>query len=239
MRRISLIAASRERIERMKKVILNFFNRAKYPENIEFIISVDFDDPTKEEYWDQFELLRTYAKIDIRLIVNKNKNTVQAINACKAHISGDIIFVISDDTDCFNEWDKSILDVIKDKNNFIVKTSDGIGKDLITMPIFSRDYLDRKGFIYYPEYEHMFCDTDLTCVANLENCIIHAEDLEFTHLYYTKGHHERDWLDQKNQDTFYKGMDLFKKRLLKNFDLNNEDVSGEIPKEIIKFINKK
>jgi len=234
MKKITLLAASRERAERMFNVVHKWFNSASEPKNIEFIISIDSDDPTRRLYQ---KFIDNIDGINIKLIKSDNKNTVQAINACKIHVTGDIVFVISDDTDCFPGWNNSIIDFIGDKKNYIIKTSDGIGSNLITMPIFCKEYLDKKNYIYHPEYEHMFCDTELTCVANIEGCILNAEHLTFNHLHYTKGHHEKDRLDYKNQSTFYTGMEVFKKRLEKNFDIPNEKITGKIPEPILEYIN--
>lgn len=236
MAKITLIAASRERSVRMSHTILKWFTESANSQDLEFIISIDLTDPMIDRYRRSFKHLITQYGINIKLIINDNKNTVQAINAAKPHITGDVIFIISDDTDCFNGWDSAILNVI-DRDYYIIKTSDGVGKDLITMPIFSRKYLDSKTYIYYPEYEHMFCDTDLTCVAHLEGCIIDATDLKFEHLHYTKGHHEKDHLDIKNQHTFYKGMETFKTRMYVNFNISKDKEKGEIPKNIIEFVN--
>ena len=105
----------------------------------------DESDPTGEEYSKKLNLLSKNTRVKIKLIVNNNKNTVQAINAIKSHIDSDLIFIISDDTDCFNNWDEIVLKSIdKNESNFVIKTSDGINHDLITMPIFSKDYLDSK-----------------------------------------------------------------------------------------------
>jgi len=238
MNKINLIAASRERSIRMSEVILKWYHSASNPENIEFIISIDTTDHMVERYKRNFRNLELQYGVKIKLVINDNKNTVQAINAAKPHINGDIIFIISDDTDCFQGWDKAILDVVKDKNDYyIIKTNDGIGKDLITMPIFSRKYLDSKDYIYYPKYEHMFCDTELTCVAHLEGCIIDASNITFKHLHYTQGYHEKDHNDVKNQFTFYTGMEIFKERLGLNFEIPKEKQKGEIPKNIIEYIN--
>jgi hypothetical protein len=237
MYKIDLIAASRERPERLSNVLTKWILFSKNPENIRVIVSVDCDDPTVDEYSNILTNLSFELKVEIILTVNPNKNTVQAINECKKYLKGDLIFVISDDTDCFLSWDTEVKNLIKeDDEYFIIKTSDGIGNDLITMPIFSKKYLESKDYIYFPEYEHMFCDTELTCVASIENCIIDATHLIFNHLHYSQGHHEKDMTDCKNQSTFYTGMEIFKKRLSNNFYIPDDLIFGDIPKGIEEWI---
>ena len=238
MPKINLISASRERPSRMAKTILKWYNCSSDPSNIEFIISIDNSDPCLEKYKKIIKNnTKTENDIKIRLLVNDNKNTVQAINSAKDYINGDIIFIISDDTDCFDGWDTEIINVCPKGGYYIIKTNDGMGKDLITMPIFSREYLDSKDYIYYPEYEHMFCDTDLTCVSYLEGSVIEANDITFNHLHYTRGYHKKDNNDLKNQLTFYTGMEIFKNRLSINFGVSEDYTKGEIPKNIIDFVN--
>ncbi len=237
MFKIDLISASRERPERMCAVLEKWISLSDDPQNLLITVSIDSDDPTKEEYKDKLLELSLKTKLPINVIVNPNKNTVEAINACKNHISGDLIFLISDDTDCFKSWDSEIKKLIDpSRDYYIIKTSDGIGKDLITMPIFSKKYLDSKKYIYCPEYKHMFCDTELTCVASLEDCIIDGTDLKFQHLHYTGGYHEKDQVDLKNQDTFYEGMEVFRSRMNVMFKMRKSDIKGKIPESISKWI---
>ena len=235
--KINLVAASRERPTNLVEVLTKFIKESSNPTNLSIIISIDETDPTKDHYVKLLNDLTSYTDVVIKLIINDNTNTVQAINRCKSHIDGDLIFIISDDTDCFTGWDKKIISCIGEGNTvFIIKTSDCIGTDLITMPIFSSEYLKRKSWIYYPEYEHMFCDTDLTCVAHLEGYLIHAHNIIFNHLHYTQGHRDKDHIDNKNQNTFYSGMEIFKKRLEENFGISKDNQIGNIPNEILDYI---
>jgi hypothetical protein len=236
MNRINLLAASRGRPDRLINVLKRWIDFSCDREKISIIISIDLSDTTGDDYKEKLNSLSTEYGIKITLVANDNKNTVEAINRCKSYIDGDLIFIISDDTDCFPQWDMSINNIITENDYFIIRTSDGISTDLITMPIFSKKYLENKDYIYYPEYEHMFCDTELTCVAYIENCIIDATHLIFNHLHYTKGHNEKDEIDLKNQDTFYSGMEIFKKRMDSFFGISEDNRIGEIPQQINEWI---
>jgi hypothetical protein len=221
----------------MSKVLKKWLGNSSSPSSLRIIISIDVDDSCRGSY---FELLVPIANsygAELLIIENSNECTVQAINAAKPHINGDLIIIFSDDTDCFENWDKELLEFSSDlRGKYVIKTSDGIGQDLITMPIFSREYLDSFPYIYHPSYNHMFCDTELTCVANLLGCVINADKFEFKHLHYSKLHHDKDLVDDKNQSTFYTGMYIFKRRLDNNFDIPHSELKGEIPKEIKEWI---
>jgi hypothetical protein len=238
MKKINLISASRGRPERMLTVLLNWIDNASDKNRISIIISIDSDDEHLNNYQSILNNIYLLYGIKTKLLINNNKNTVEAINRCKSEIDSDLIFLISDDTDCFPKWDNEVEKIIKDWDApFVIKTDDGINTELITMPIFSRSYLNAKDYIYCPEYEHMFCDTELTCVTYIENAIIFANELKFKHLHYSQGYHEKDMTDEKNQSTFYTGMEIFKKRLKNNFNISLSDTKGEIPKEIVEWID--
>lgn len=238
MHKITLGAASRSRPDRMSSVIHNWIDRSEFKERIEIIISVDSSDPSLDLYESMVRKCVNDSGIDIKLLINNNFNTVQAINRIKKECTGDLIIIFSDDTDCFNNWDTSIDEVYsKMPGSYVIKTSDGVGEDLITMPIFTRSYLDHKPWIYYPGYEHMFCDTELTCIAYMEDKVIDATHLEFTHLHYTRGHSEKDEVDIKNQNTFYDGFNVFRKRMAKNFHLSEDLAKGNIPSSILEWID--
>jgi hypothetical protein len=238
MHRITLGAASRNRPDRMSSVIRNWILNSDHRERIEIIISIDEDDLMKESYISMVEKAKEDLEISIKLLINKNTNTVEAINRIKGEYTGDLIFIFSDDTGCFNSWDTSI-DAVYSKmpGSYIIKTNDGVSKDLITMPIFTKSYLDHKPWIYYPGYKHMFCDTELTCITYMEDKVIDASDLEFTHFHYTQGHSEKDEVDIKNQNTFYDGFRTFTKRMAKNFHLSSEIAKGKIPPSIMEWID--
>jgi hypothetical protein len=240
MSRINLIAASRQRPVRMAKVYRKWMENSRDPSSMRTIICIDSDDPTGDQYHSLLNPISKEYNTDLLIISSQNKCTVEAINSGKPHINGDIILIFSDDTDCFINWDRDLIDFTKDLNaKYVIRADDGIGDILITMPIFSKEYLDSFDYIYHPSYSHMFCDTELTCVAHLLGCVIDGSNFLFSHLHYSKLHHDRDAIDDKNQSTFYTGMDNFVKRMAKNFDIKDELINGEIPKEIVDWVNKK
>jgi hypothetical protein len=240
MSKINLVAASRQRPVRMFNVLKKWLSNSASPSDIKVIISIDSSDPTIDKYFELINPLSLEYNTNILIIVNHNTCTVEAINSVKPYLDGDLVIVFSDDTDCFKNWDKELIDFSTNlSGKYVIKTSDGIGKDLITMPVFSKEYLDGFTYIYHPSYKHMFCDTELTCVATVLGCVINGDQFEFKHLHYSQLHHDKDSVDDKNQSTFYDGMDIFKERLSNNFDLEPSDFKCEMPKEIIEWISQK
>lgn len=204
---ISLIHPSRSRPEQAYQAASNWLAKAGC--NIEYILSLDIDDPKLDKY---------HPSVNIRR--NKNKSAIDAINYAAQKCTGDILVVMSDDFDCSDNWALKIIQQTQDKTDWIAKTWDGIQKWIITMPIMDRTYYNRFGYIYYPEYLHMFCDTELTCVADLTGRKINL-DIPFTHNHYSTGKSVKDEVSIKADATWNQGERLFVERARRNFDLVN------------------
>ena len=101
-----------------------------------------------------------------------------------------------------------------------MKTWDGTQGWIITLPIMDRTYYNRFGYIYYPEYLHMFCDTELTAVADLTARKI-TSDLKFMHNHYSVTGTGMDEISQRADRTWQQGERLFIDRYKFNFGLTN------------------
>lgn len=203
---ISIIHPSRGRPEKSKATFGKWFERANSNIPYEFISSLDEDDSE----------LKKYDNRDI--VVSKNRSAVDAINNAAILAKGDILMVVSDDTDCPENWDTKILNEVRGKKDFILKTQDGIQPWIITMPIMDRTYYNRFGYIYHPDYLHMFCDTELTCVADITGRKITSK-LVFPHKHYSVTKQAPDAVANRNDSTWAQGEKLFLERYKRNFDL--------------------
>lgn len=88
-----------------------------------------------------------------------------------------------------------------------------------------RVYYNRFGYVYHPDYLHMFCDTEISCVADLTDRRINL-DMKFLHLHYSIGQSKKDSISEKADKTWSQGEDLFLKRLSNMFGLT--DTPGKI-----------
>lgn len=205
---ISLLHPSRSRPLKSFDTVQKWIERAGNAD-IELIVSVDEDDPMLQGYFERHMA---------PLCINKNRSAVDAINNAAKKSKGDIIIVVSDDTDCPEDWANLLLKEVEGKTDWILKTQDGIQKWIITMPVMDRAYYNRIGYIYHPEYLHMFCDTELTCVADLTGRKLTSE-LTFPHLHYSTGVCSKDGISEKADATWAQGERLFLDRYKRNFDL--------------------
>ena len=220
---ISLIHPSRGRPEKSRDTITKWINLSN-SKDIEVIISLDIDDSIKYKYE-----ITGFAALEsprgIFSMAGINRSAVDAINEGAKVSTGNILIVVSDDTDCYPGWDAGILQDCAGKNDFIIKTQDGIQKWIITMPIMDRAYYNRFGYIYHPDYLHMFCDTELTCVADLTGRKI-VSNLMFKHNHYSVTKERQDEVSKRADKTWDQGEKLFLERYKRNFDL--KEVKGKI-----------
>lgn len=190
---------------------------AKADGKIDYVMVLDMDDST----------CISYEKHQCTTIIRgENKNAVQAINlgACKIK-DWDLIVVVSDDFDCPQGWDTLLKEALVGKKDFIVKTWDGLQKTLITLPIMDRTYYDRFGYIYHPEYQHMHCDEEMTCVAHMLGKVINL-DIKFPHLHYSlkEGGIPKDRISERNDKTWRHGQLTLNKRKAFNFGLDASQI---------------
>lgn len=233
--KISLLHPSRGRAEKSLKTLINWLQKASNISNIEHVISIDYDDDEINKY------IVNYANSPkTNVVISNNNNLVEAANNGAKICTGDLLILISDDFDCPENWDLLLLDAVKDKKDFVLKTYDGIQKWIVTLPIMDRIYYEKQGYLYYPEYQHMFSDTDMTHKADLEGKLIIRNDLVFTHNHYSVGKSEKDCVNTKADLTFQQGEKVYLERVKNNFGLKKEEIKPfDLPLEMQSWINSK
>lgn len=162
-------------------------------------------------------------------IINDTNTSVAAINAAAKEATGDIIIVISDDFEPIPNWDLEILKAVEGKEDWILKTQDGTQPWIITLPIMDRKYYERFGYIYYPAYEHLFCDSEMTHIADLLGRKLTC-DLLFKHNHYSVGGIKKDATSIKADATWDSGKKIYLDNFLNNFGLENVN-AWNLPKE--------
>jgi hypothetical protein len=222
---ICILHPSRGRAEKSVETILKWMTRCHY--DVNFVVSIDEDDPSKDYYYALYSSNWLLDPLNgQRIIETKNRSAVDAINhAAKcAHINnmGDIFIVVSDDTDCPEKWDQLLLNEVAPLTDWILKTQDGIQPWIITMPVMDRTYYERFGYIYHPDYLHMFCDTELSCVADITGRRVTSQ-LKFPHLHYSTGATEKDAVSIKADATWSQGEKVFIDRAKALFGLRGQD----------------
>lgn len=203
--KVSIIHPSRNRAEIAIKVRQEWLDKADG--GIEYIFSLDNDDISQDKY-------------NGNKLSSPNRSAIDAINNGVKQASGDLFIIVSDDFSCPDHWDTLLLEAFEGKSDYCVKTQDLLQPTLMTLPIMDRAYYNRFGYIYYPEYRHMFCDQEMTAVAHMLGRAI-TLGLVFPHNHYSTGKFKKDAISIRNNSTWIQGETLFNKRLKNNFGIEN------------------
>lgn len=226
MNRITIIHPSKGRPELAYNAAKNFLTNAKQY-GIRYFLSLDSDDATSEQYHSYFDKLKT--EIGNKHLVNTNidinYSCIEAINRVAKKIHFDILVVISDDFQCSEGWDVQIMDAVKDKTNFVLKTNDGNEGWIVTFPVMDYAYYKGQGYVYNPAYKHMFCDTEMTHVADITGRLIVRNDIVIPHKTAITN---CDSLNQRNNKTWEQGKAVYLSRVKCNFNLQQSEIVKEV-----------
>ena len=214
--KFSILHPSRSRPEKSFTTIQSWKEFSSGKNEIETIVSIDKSDLFGIKYYGAYEKFN-HPIHRVSFIEHENRSAVDAINNAVKVATGDIFIVVSDDTSPINNWDELILKEVEGKTDWILKTQDGIQDYIITFPVMDRVYYNRFGYIYHPDYHHLFADTYMTCVADINGRKLTC-NLMFKHNHYSSsgGKEGPDELHKRNDATWAQGEDLFIK-LMKEF----------------------
>lgn len=170
-----------------------------------FVVSVDEDDETREEIQRICEAMGKNFRVEVG---PKGRTKIQAINADLRPRDFDVLVVVADDmvpkAQDFDEW--IVADMARSFPSLdgMILYDDGLqeppaGKlPIATMPVMGRRFYEELGHVYHPAYQSLFCDNELTEVAEQMGAAKHVRRLLIRHEWIglTK---ERDALLQRNE----------------------------------------
>lgn len=201
---ISIVHPSRSRPEKAFATFAHWTGTAH--DSVEYILSIDSDDPDLKQYLNLFENNRWD---DVNILISENHYCVQAVNNGAKKTTGDIIVVVSDDFVAFPNWDVKLKKAFEGQENKVLKTDDGTQGWIVTLPILDRAYYNRIGFIYHPDFRHMFADTYMTHRADAEGNLLFRKDLLFKHEHYGTKATKKDALNERNDKTWNQGEEVY------------------------------
>lgn len=135
-------------------------------QNYQVLCSLDQDDPTLPEY---LELIAECNNPNIQVVIGTSSSKVSAINRDLNDFTGrwDILVNMSDDM-IFTQsgFDDTIRREFGENLDQFIHFNDGLqNANLSTMTIEGRQYYERFGYIYFPEYQSLWCDVEAQDVA--------------------------------------------------------------------------
>lgn len=177
---ISLCGATRGRPEAFRKAIESALNTAAFPGKLEILIKVDDDDNS------------SYAGIprNVQFVSGPRLGvgTAKPTNLMAARASGSIIMHFSDDQEYITEgWDSLIL---KEDDSLPVAFKVNEERTQLEHPIVNRAWLDRVGYLYPKEFNHLYCDTFIEAVATKAGILVELPHVRIKHKKFMAGQDE-------------------------------------------------
>jgi len=211
--KFSLVHASRGRPDQAGGVVSEWRDAASGEHEIEHLLSVDEDDPDREEYASRER------DLGVQLVVGPNRTLVEAANRAAALAQGDVLIVVSDDFGCPARWDADLAAIFGERRDLAVMVDDGLGARIMTLPILGRDLYRRLGYVYHPAYHGQFVDEDLTETARALGALVEAKQLLFPHRHFSAGHAKLDatYMRHNQPRSWWSGWMTFEQRKLSGF----------------------
>jgi hypothetical protein len=122
-------------------------------------------------------------------------NSVRGWNKAAEASTGKVLICMADDFNPPHFWDTSLLALKPDgwiDGEYVVKTEDGYVHDIFVLSILTRARYNRYGYVFYPQYESMFCDTEFGTVAVRDGVVLNGSHLLFEHMHPDCGKRPRD-----------------------------------------------
>lgn len=199
----------------IESVVAKWLTRSGHPEDVRFTIAVDAGDPV-------ILAAAERAAGAANVVVNRGpKNCVAGWNAAAERATetglGDILVAVADDFDPPQDWCAGLAAVAPYgwwKHEFTVKVGDGFNPELCTLGIITARRYKRLGYLFFPDFESIFSDTELTYSAISEKRLINASHLLFEHMHPDAGKRGADAVDavHNSDGRKWRGEQLFRHR---------------------------
>jgi glycosyltransferase involved in cell wall biosynthesis len=160
-------------------------------------------------------------------------NCVKGWNLAASATTGKVIIAVADDFRPCPAWDEKLFTLRTGwmDEDYAVHVEDGYVHDLMVLAIITRKRYERFGYLFYPGYESVFCDTELTEVAYREGRVLDAKHIFIEHQHPDCNKRPRDGHDllHASKERWARGELLFNFRKSQNFpnDLKPEPVKSD------------
>lgn len=135
----------------------------------------------------------------------------------------DILINMSDDMEFIKHgFDTEIVkdfQMLTSTDAFIHYPDQAAGEALCTMSIMGREYYDRFGYIYHPDYKSLFCDNEAQDVAKILRRYKFIKKRLFNHNHPAWGLCATDEQYIRTEAFYYEDKVTYERRKANNFDL--------------------
>jgi len=213
--RLLIKLASRSRPDKLLSVTKKYIEFAQDTTNLQFILSLDKDDPTVTETLKQ-ELLSVHPSI--RIYMGTSTSKIHALNRDIPDPSTfDILLLASDD---MIPEVRGYDNIVRQNMRILYPDTDGVlffndgynGRKLNTLCILGSKYYRRFGYIYYPGYKSFYCDNEFMRAANKLKRQTYFSTVIIRHLHPANRNAKFDSLYARNSVYDKHDEALFKRR---------------------------
>jgi hypothetical protein len=205
---ISLLHATRGRPKLAAEARREWLNRAKYPDRVEHLFAIDFDD-------EQSVPLCVYRHV---IQTDKEGASVGAWNMAAAASCGEILIQLNDDFDPPMHWDMMIEKAFTDqqalKKPAALHVSDGHRKDpQLCIAILNRARYDQQGYFLHPRFKSVFSDDYHSWSAYRDGIVIDATHIviEHDHPFFKGGAGwDETYATHNSRERYLEGEAIFK-----------------------------
>ena len=214
------------RSQRIGPVIQDWVSKARRKDDIEVILALDGPDEKSQAVLND---PATFAGLTVDFITaiqpDPPFNCVRGWNLAASKAKGKVLVQVTDDMIPPDAWDvklKALEPANWMEEDWAVHVEDGYVHNLMVLAIITKVRYDRFGYFFYPEYQSLFCDTELTEVAYREKRVIEAKHLLFDHQHPDCQKRERDAVDlvHASKERWLLGEKLFNFRKQRNFPID-------------------
>lgn len=216
------------RSQLIQPVLEDWARKAANPEDVEIILTVDANDAKSIEVAKKLaeqppdRLLGTY-----QWFIQENApfNCVKGWNLAAAKSTGKVIVQVTDDIVPPDGWDAKLRALQPSDwmdRETVVHVEDGYVHDIMVLAIITRKRYERFHYFFYPDYQSLFCDTELTEVAYRDGVVLIAKHLLFEHQHPDANKRARDAVDlvHASKERWTCGETLFYHRRSKGFPID-------------------
>lgn len=204
-------------------VLEEWVRKCRNPADIEIIVTVDGKDQKGQAVLSE---QRTWPCAFKGLVQpDPPFNCVRGWNLAASKAQGKVLVQVTDDMVPPDAWDvklKALQPATWMDEDWAIHVEDGYVHNIMVLAIITKKRYDRFGYFFYPDYESLFCDTELTEVAYREQRVIVAKHLLFEHRHPDCQKRERDQVDQvhASPERWQRGETLFNFRRAKGFPID-------------------
>lgn len=223
---ISILHATFGRPKKAITAMRQWHERADNPGLIEYILSVEENDPSFAELKPLLHQLRVEPRFScVGLIMGRNLGSAGAWNQAAMRAAGSLLIQAQDDVTPPEHWDSLLLARLPDNwsDSFIfVAVGDGYRKDrLCCTAIMTKKRMEQEGHFLCPEFISVFSDDDVTYRAIRDaragECKwIDARDLIFRHDHHyhcpAKVEWDATYARENSPEAYERGRKLFFER---------------------------